>query len=233
MNIFYTPDIKDKIYTLNETESKHCIRVLRLKDGDEISLIDGIGGFYTAEIIDANSKSCKVQVNTHVKETGKRDYYLHLAIAPTKNIDRFEFFLEKATEIGVDEITPIVCEFSERKIIKHERLNKILISAAKQSLNAYIPKLNPLITFSAFLKIDLKGDKFVAHCYDSKKNKLKDIMVKSSSQVILIGPEGDFSKKEVSQCLETGFNEISLGDSRLRTETAGVVACHSVAFLNY
>ena len=229
MHLFYTPDISENYYQLSESESKHCIRVLRLGLNDKIYLIDGIGGYYTAIIIDDNPRACKVKVTDKKENYGKHNYYLHIAIAPTKNIDRFEWFLEKATEIGVDEITPILSDYSERKIIKPERLNKIITSAVKQSLTAYHPKLNPLTKFSDFINENNNCDKFIAHCYDLPRQELKTIIKAGAKQIILIGPEGDFTKDEVKLSEENGYKAVSLGNTRLRTETAGVVACHTVA----
>jgi len=232
MQLFYTPDISGNIYTLNETESKHCVRVLRLQENDTIQLIDGKGGFYRAMISDPNPKKCTVKIIETQKEFGKRNHYLHIAIAPTKNIDRFEWFLEKATEIGIDEITPILCEHSERKTIKLERLEKIIISAVKQSLKAYKPKLNELTLFKDFIDKDFNEDKFIAHCEENKKLLLKKAYHKNQNTIILIGPEGDFSPEEILNAKKAQFKEISLGESRLRTETAGVIACHTINLLN-
>lgn len=232
MHLFYTPDINEKIYSLNEEESKHCMRVLRLQKDDKINLIDGKGGLYTARIIDTNPKKCILEVLDYKQEYGKRDFYLHIAIAPTKNISRFEWFLEKATEIGIDEITPLLCEHSERKIIKPDRLNKVITAAVKQSLKAYHPKLNVLTKFSDFISANNKGEKYIAHCEENEKRNLKDICKSKTDIVILIGPEGDFSPKEIKQAQENNFTEISLGNSRLRTETAGIVACHTINIIN-
>ena len=234
MNLFYTPDITVPVYTLSEEESKHAVRVLRLKEGDHIHLIDGLGGFYKAEITDANVKRCKVKIIETQKEYSKRSFYLHIAIAPTKSIDRIEWFLEKATEIGIDEITPIECEHSERTIVKPQRLNKVLVSAIKQSVKAYLPKLNEMEDFIKFVKLPFDGEKFIAHCNTTPKNKdhLKNVYTPAKNALILIGPEGDFSPKEVEQALQNGFREISLGNSRLRTETAALVACNVINILN-
>jgi 16S rRNA (uracil1498-N3)-methyltransferase len=232
MHLFYTPDLSGKIYTLNESESKHCIKVLRLSINDQVQLIDGKGGFYTAQIIDANPKKCSVEIIKEEKEFGKRNHYLHIAIAPTKNNDRFEWFLEKATEIGINEITPIICEHSERKVIKPERLEKIIISAVKQSIKAYKPKLNKIIPYKDFMASEFQGDKFIAHCEEIEKTALKSSYKKGNSALVLIGPEGDFDPKEIALAKENNFQEISLGESRLRTETAGVVACHTINLLN-
>jgi 16S rRNA (uracil1498-N3)-methyltransferase len=232
MNLFYTPDISADTYMLSEEESKHCVRVLRMRRGDELHLVDGRGGYYLAEIADDNVKKCEVQVKEKRTEYGKRDHYLHIACAPTKNIERFEWFLEKATEIGIDEITPIDCEHSERTVVKPERLNKVIISAMKQSIKAYLPKLNEVISFPEFVSQEFAGDKFIAHCVSGKKAKLKDLVRPKGNVLVLIGPEGDFSATEIRFAIENGFTEISLGNSRLRTETAALAACHTVELLN-
>jgi 16S rRNA (uracil1498-N3)-methyltransferase len=232
MHLFYTPDLNGNIYTLNEIESKHCVRVLRLSTSDTIELIDGNGGFYKAKITDANPKKCTVEIVETKKEFGKRNHYLHIAIAPTKNIDRFEWFLEKATEIGIDEITPILCDHSERKSIKNDRLEKIIISAVKQSLKGYKPKLNELTSYSDFIRKNFDGAKLIAHCEENQKALLKNTYKKTQNTIILIGPEGDFSPAEISLAKENNYHEISLGESRLRTETAGIVACHTINLIN-
>ncbi len=233
MNIFYTPYLKHKTYILTELESKHCIKVLRLKTNDIVFLIDGIGGFFKAKIIDSNYKRCAVEIIESKFDYKKRNYKLHIAIAPTKNISRFEWFLEKATEIGIDEISPIICRYSERKIIKHERLNKIITSATKQSLKAYHPKLNELTTYKNFINKYNNKNSFIAHCYDSDtKIDIKNVIKAQNNSIILIGPEGDFSLEEVEMAKKKNYTEINLSNSRLRTETAGIVACHAVSFIN-
>jgi 16S rRNA (uracil1498-N3)-methyltransferase len=232
MIIFYTPDISGTVYTLNEVESKHCIRVLRHSKGDVLHLVDGKGGWYVALITDPNPKRCTVEVSSSKMAFEKRDYYLHVAIAPTKNIDRFEWFLEKATEIGIDEITPLLCEHSERKQIKHDRLEKVVVAAMKQSLKAYVPKLNALTRFDDFLEANSEDEKYIAHCEDEIKPHLKNLVKPGKRIVVLIGPEGDFSTTEIRVALQQGFKEISLGKSRLRTETAGLAATHIVNLMN-
>ncbi len=232
MRLFYTPDIVDDTYQLNETESGHCIRVMRLRNGDQLNLIDGIGGFYTAKIIQDKPKACIVEIVEKTQGLGKRNYYLHLAIAPTKNIDRFEWLLEKATEIGVDEITPLLCQFSERKVIRNDRLIKRITSSVKQSLTAYHPKLNELTDYNSFIDSGFDGQKLIAHCYDSDKIHVKNEILSEGKYLIMIGPEGDFSNAEVEYAIKNGFVPISLGDSRLRTETAGVVACYACSMMN-
>jgi len=232
MHLFYTPDIKGKQYQLNETESKHCSRVLRLKQDDIIHLIDGEGGLYTSKIIDSNPKRCVLEITNTKKEYEKRNYFLHIAIAPTKNIDRTEWFLEKCTEISIDEISPILSQHSERKVIKHDRLFKVITSAVKQSLKAYHPKLNPITKFKDLVEGDFQGKKYIAHCNPGNKQALKNICKKGDRSLVLIGPEGDFSPEEVELAVKNGFVEISLGTSRLRTETAGIVACHTINLEN-
>ena len=232
MHIFYTPDISGKTYTLDETESKHCVRVLRLQKGDGITLVDGRGGFYSAEIEEPNPKRCAVKVIKEEQNFGLRNFQVQVAIAPTKNIERIEWFLEKATEIGINRVTPLLCRYSERKDIKNERLEKVTVSAMKQSLKAYLPRLDELTKFTDFIHQPFDGQKFIAHCEEQHRDLLKDVVKPGKSYLILIGPEGDFSTEEIKMAIEAGFQPVSLGDSRLRTETAGVVACHTFNLLN-
>ncbi|MBN1117551.1 MAG: 16S rRNA (uracil(1498)-N(3))-methyltransferase [Bacteroidales bacterium] len=233
MQLFYTPDISGAQYTLNETESKHCVRVLRKVKGDILHLTNGTGILYKAEITDANPKACRLAVIDDFQEFERRNYFLHIAIAPTKNIDRFEWFLEKATEIGIDEITPIYTENSERRQIKPERLEKIIVSAMKQSIKAYKPLLNKAVSFKDFINRKYAVDSmYVAHCNEGQREILKNVYQKNSSALILIGPEGDFTPEEVGQATIHGYQPVTFGNSRLRTETAGVVACHSIYLLN-
>lgn len=232
MQIFYIPEIKGQTILPDAAESKHMVKVLRLAEGDIVQVVDGKGGFYEAKIEQANPKKCVLKILSSKEKFGKRDFGLHIAIAPTKNIDRMEWFLEKATEIGIDEITPILCEHSERKAIKPERLEKKMISAMKQSLKAYLPKLNPLTPVAELITSRPEGKKFIAHCYEGNKSHLKNVIQPRENCLVLIGPEGDFSTNEVQLALENGYSEISLGSSRLRTETAGVAACHIVNLAN-
>lgn len=232
MHIFYTPDLSGENYTLDETESKHCIRVLRLEKGDEIILVDGRGAWFTAEIEDPNPKKCAVKITSRKPDFGRRNYRLHIAIAPTKNIDRTEWFLEKATEIGVDRITPLLCQHSERKEIKTDRLEKVMVSAMKQSLKAYLPQLDEMTRFTDFVRQPFDGQKFIAHCDEQHRELLKNVVTSGGNYLILIGPEGDFSPEEIEMAKQAGFQPVSLGESRLRTETAGVVACHTFNLLN-
>jgi 16S rRNA (uracil1498-N3)-methyltransferase len=232
MHIFYTPDISGNTFILDETESKHCIRVLRLEKGDEITLVDGRGGFYRAEITDPNPKRCMVKVVHSEQEFGLKNFQVHIAIAPTKNIERLEWFLEKATEIGINRVIPLLCQHSERKEIKPERLEKVMVSAMKQSLKAYIPQLDQLTKFSDLIRQPFDGQKFIAHCEDQHRDLLKNLVIPDQKSMILIGPEGDFSPEEIQEAIQAGFKPVSLGNSRLRTETAGVVACHTVNLMN-
>ncbi|OFY85549.1 MAG: 16S rRNA (uracil(1498)-N(3))-methyltransferase [Bacteroidetes bacterium RIFCSPLOWO2_12_FULL_35_15] len=235
MHLFYTPDITTNTYLLNEEESRHAIRVLRLHIGDKIQLIDGKGGLYVAEIIDDNQKHCSVRITDTKTEFLKRDWYLQIAIAPTKNMDRLEWFIEKATEIGINEISLINCNKSERTIVKAERLNKVAISAIKQSMKAYLPKINDVVDLKKFIisTKDFDGQKFIAHCHDREiLPHIKTFYKSKENVIILIGPEGDFSIDEIKLALENGYKEISLGESRLRTETAALYACTAANILN-
>lgn len=223
MHVFYTPDIQTHP-ELPEEEAQHCIRVLRLNAGDEITLTDGKGNFYRAEITAATNKRCLVKVIETIPQDPLWQGHLHIAMAPTKNMDRNEWFAEKATEVGIDELTFLNCRFSERRVIKTERIEKILISAIKQSLKARLPKLNEMVDFDKFIAQDFSGQKFIAHCYDGDKPLLKEVVRPGEDSLVLIGPEGDFSEEEVAKAISNGFKPISLGKSRLRTETAALVA---------
>lgn len=232
MHIFYTPDIESEKYTLSEEESKHCTRVLRLDAGSKLNLVDGRGGFYEAVVEDPHPKRTVLKILSQERNYGKRNFYLHIAVAPTKNIERIEWFLEKATEIGIDEITPLICDRSERRDLKAERLNKVIVSAAKQSIKAYFPKLNEPVRFTDFVSGNTSTQKFIAHCIPSQKKSIKEEIRLNSDYLIMIGPEGDFSSAEVDLALENKFIPVSLGDSRLRTETAALEACFEINFLN-
>lgn len=231
MHVFYTPNILASAELPTE-EAQHCTRVLRLSQGDEITLTDGKGYFYKAEITAANSKRCMVDIKETIFQEPAWPCHLHIAVAPTKNMDRNEWFAEKATEIGFDELTFLNCRFSERKVIKTERIEKILVSAMKQSLKARLPKLNEMTDFDTFIDQDFHGQKFIAHCYEGEKPFLKDVVHKGENALVLIGPEGDFSPEEVEKALAKGFMPISLGKSRLRTETAALVACCTLSLAN-
>lgn len=232
MHIFYTPDISSDVYILNEEESKHCVRVLRLEKGSLIQLVDGAGGFYEATLEDPHPKRAILKITKVQQEYGKRNHHLHIAVAPTKNIERFEWFLEKATEVGIDEITPLICERSERKELKTERLNKVITSAVKQSIKAYHPKLNAAVRFKDFIASASNAQKYIAHCMESEKFTLQGQIELNSNYLVVIGPEGDFSPAEVRQATDAQFLPVTLGNSRLRTETAALEACFEINFLN-
>lgn len=232
MYLFYTLDLNPTDCFLSEEESRHCAKVLRLQKNDLIEVVDGKGFFYHAKIIISDSKKTRFTILETQAEFGKRNHHLHIAVAPTKNIERLEWFIEKATEIGIDEITPMICQHSERKIINHERLNKVITSAMKQSLKAYHPQLNQLTTFTSLVKADVRSQKWIAHCEDTEKISIKEALLSQHNYLILIGPEGDFSSQEINLALENGFQAITLGNSRLRTETAALEACFEVNFLN-
>ena len=234
MYLFYCPDI-DKQQTLSEEESAHCVRVLRYTAGDEILLTDGRGTTYTARITNSHPKHCDFEIIAQEKQASYHDFHLHIAIAPTKNIERLEWAIEKCVEIGVDEITPLLCRFSERKQLRIDRLEKIILSAAKQSLTPYLPVLHELTPYDEFIrsqKSEVSLQKFIAHCYKDEKKLLKNEIEQDRDILVLIGPEGDFSEQEVADALALGFRPVSLGNSRLRTETAAVVACHTAILIN-
>jgi 16S rRNA (uracil1498-N3)-methyltransferase len=230
MQLFYL-EHPEKEIILSAEESKHATKVLRKKEGDILNFTDGKGGFYKAEITLADSRKCRLEIVSSDQKEKQHNYHLHIAIAPTKNMDRYEWFLEKATEIGINEITPIICKHSERKVIKTERCNRILLSAMKQSLKFHLPKLNEAIALKDFLKQDFEGDKYIAHCEDAYKIELST-EEKVEKTTILIGPEGDFSNSEIEMALQNQFKAVSLGASRLRTETAGIVAVHTINIIS-
>ncbi|MCS4167835.1 Ribosomal RNA small subunit methyltransferase E [compost metagenome] len=236
MQLFFTPDLNPSLenFILSEEESKHAIRVLRMDTGDRLHLIDGRGGLYEAQIIDPHPKRTVLTILNVAEDFQRPKYHLHIAVGPTKNIDRIEWFLEKATEVGIQEITPVICEHSERKEVKLDRLNKVVVAAMKQSLKAYLPKLNPAVSFKQFLReIPKEGvQKAIAHCVDAEKKYLNQVLEPDQHYIILIGPEGDFSEEEIDLALQMGFHPISLGEARLRTETAALAACMEVSLLN-
>jgi len=233
MQIFYAPDINDDSYTLDPNESKHIIRVLRMVKGSEVRLIDGNGNLYHGIIAVPDQAKCIIQITDKISGFEKRNYHLHIAISPLKNPERFEWFIEKSVEIGIDEITPLICRNTEKSGIKKERISNIIISAMKQSLKATRPVLNDPCNFTDFINADNAGILMIAHCNNLiKRSKISDIYSENHDAVILIGPEGDFSNDEIESASEKGFLNAHLGHSRLRTETAGVAACHSIYFIN-
>lgn len=233
MYLFYCPDI-EKQQTLSEEESAHCVRVLRYTAGDEIMITDGKGTTFTARITNPHPKHCDFEILTREQQQSHHDFHLHIAIAPTKNIERLEWAIEKCVEIGVDEITPLLCRFSERKQLRNDRLEKIILSAAKQSLTPYLPVLHDLTPYDSFVREQAQKEQqnFIAHCYKEEKRLLKTEIEQGRDVLVLIGPEGDFSEQEVADALALGFIPVSLGNSRLRTETAAVVACHTAILIN-
>ncbi len=233
--LFYTTNIDANIARLSEDEARHCAKTLRKKVGDIIHIIDGKGGMFKGEIWTIDKRTVAVNLIEKLSSENIQDFKIHIAIAPTKNISRFEWFLEKATEIGVTEITPILCQRSERKNIRIDRLNKVLIAAMKQSLKSTLPILNDLTPFNKFLnQLEQKPDTqyFIAHCEEGNNIHLKTKYHPKRNVIILIGPEGDFSPPEIQLAQDTSFEAISLGASRLRTETAGIVACHTIHLCN-
>ncbi len=232
MYLFYTNKIDGDWAVLEEAEARHCVQVLRMKEGDAIQFVDGKGNWYTGRLTTLHKKECRIGIEQRKLQAPATKVDLHLAVAPTKSIDRFEWFLEKATEMGISQITPLLCRRSERKRIRAERLERILVAAMKQSLKAQLPVLHPLQKLGDFLsKVDSQ-QKFIAHCNPDQKKLLKDIYIAGKSVCILVGPEGDFTEEEVCAAQQLGFDSISLGEARLRTETAAMVACHSINFMN-
>ena len=225
MWLFYTPDIQDDMQ-LPEEEAGHCIRVLRMKEGDSIRLTDGKGSFYDAVISAVSGKRCMVHIESREVQQPLWDGHMHIAVAPTKLMDRNEWFVEKAVEIGVDEITFLKTDHSERDVVKMERIEKIAVSAMKQSQKATLPVLNGMTTLRNLIERGFDGDKFIAHCEPGSKILLQDAVIPGHDSLVLIGPEGDFSPAEIEMALKAGFRPISLGPSRLRTETAALVAVH-------
>lgn len=235
MIIFFCNDIKGGHAFFSEEESKHCIQVLRKQAGDAVQFIDGVGNWYEGNIAEANKRQVVVNIKSVHNGTDHTSFRLHLAVAPLKSMDRFEWFLEKATEIGVDEITPILTEHTERTKLRYDRLEKIMLSAAKQCLRTRLPVLNELIDFEDFIKkhaTSAPGLRFVPHCHAANLPHLKNNCKAGADVTVLIGPEGDFSLEEVQVAKAIGFQEVSLGANRLRTETAAIVACHTVHLVN-
>ncbi|WP_459209504.1 16S rRNA (uracil(1498)-N(3))-methyltransferase [Aquimarina rhabdastrellae] len=233
MQLFYNSSLTTETTELvfSREESKHITKVLRKREGDLLSVTNGKGDLFSGEITFSSPNKCIATIN-HIKTTQARPYHVHLVVAPTKMNDRYEWFLEKATEIGIDEVTPIICDHSERKVIKEERFERILLSAMKQSLQLHLPKLNSAISFSDFISKQQQGQLFIAHCEETSKRSFKDTLKKNTDVTILIGPEGDFSSKEIEIALSSNFIPVTLGNTRLRTETAAIVAAHSIAYSN-
>ncbi|KAF2340839.1 16S rRNA (uracil(1498)-N(3))-methyltransferase [Flavobacterium tistrianum] len=233
MQLFFNPNIDSttESFSFDKEESRHIIKVLRKKDGDILHVTNGSGLLFETQITLASDNKCTVEVLS-ITNAEKPKFHLHLAVAPTKMNDRFEWFLEKATEIGIQEITPIFCDRSERKVINRDRFEKIILSAMKQCNETFLPKLNEAISFKEFIKRKQNGLSLIAHCEETDKKSLKEVLKPNEDVTILIGPEGDFSEKEIALALENNYKPVTLGNTRLRTETAAVVACHSVVFFN-
>ena len=233
MQIFYAPDLEGDHYTLDERESNHTVRVLRMREGDTVRLIDGKGNLYEGVLIKPDPRKCSISISSVIRGFEKRDYRLHIGISPVKNADRFEWFIEKSVEIGIDEITPVICRNTEKTGIKQDRINNIIISAMKQSLKARLTVLNDPCHFSDFICYGHRGNLLIAHCNNElPRSGISEIYKRGSDAVILIGPEGDFSDEEIRAAVTNKFNPVHLGTSRLRSETAGVAACHSIYFIN-
>lgn len=231
MNLFYQPHIQDGIHYLDPEESRHCYKVLRKKPGDLIQLTDGKGYRYQAKLTDTKSDKCSFTIESKQQEE-KRPYTIHIALAPTKNPDRTEWFVEKAIEIGVDELSFLLCDNSERAALKTDRIEKLAISAMKQSLKNSLPKINHMILLKDFITTNSTASKYIAYVDQTNPDHLLKEAKPKSNYIVLIGPEGDFSKKELELALTQGYKKVSLGPSRLRTETAGVVACHILNLVN-
>lgn len=234
MHLFYTPDLNpERPYSLSSEESAHCVKVLRMKERDELLLTDGVGGLYLAEVIQASPKNCLCSVKNKLCSYDNRNFHIHIAMAPTKNNARTEWFVEKAVEMGVDEISLIKTQHSERTVIKTERLEKVAISAMKQSFKSFMPKINPLNDFNALIDTATEAKKFMATCHGEERVKLREAYQRGESVIVLIGPEGDFSEEEVAYARERGFLTLTLGEARLRTETAALYALQGVHFINF
>ena len=231
MSLFYVPDIAER-WELSEEEAAHALRVLRLSVGDELDITDGKGNLYKSVISSVAGKHCYVEAKETLPMPKGWNGNIHIAVAPTKNMDRIEWFAEKATEIGFDELTFLDCRFSERRVVKTERVEKILVSAMKQSLKPVLPTLNGMTPFDKFITQPFMGHKYIAHCYEGDKEPLMQALVPGEDALVLIGPEGDFSEEEVAKAIEAGFQPVSLGKSRLRTETAALVAAHTLNLFN-
>ena len=231
MNLFYQPAISNGVHYLDAEESRHCAKVLRKKSGDSIQITDGKGNLYNAILTESRPDKCSFKIDSTEKEK-ERSFYVHIAIAPTKNPDRTEWFVEKAIEIGVDEISFLLCDNSERAALKTDRLEKLAVSAMKQSLHYTLAKINHMVLLKDFVKETKASHKFIAYVDQTNPDHLLRQAIPKTNYVVLIGPEGDFSKKELEQAIENGYKKVSLGANRLRTETAGIAVCHILNLIN-
>ena len=230
--LFFMENVQEDFISLPAEESKHCIRVLRLTTNHRVDVTDGTGNLFKTIIHEANPKETVLKVENRIHYPETHPFRIHIAVAPTKNINRFEWFLEKATEIGIDEITPVICENSERDILKTDRLKRVMIAAMKQSIKYRMPKLNEPVAFTTFLEQAETSNAFIAWCNNDVTHSLANACRKNKNTVVLIGPEGDFSNEEAQMAIHKGFAPVSLGSSRLRTETAALVACHTVHIIH-
>jgi len=231
MNLFYSPHIQGDTHLLDESESRHAIRVLRLMKGEKVVLVDGCGGWYEAVIEEDHPRRCLLRIQSQQQDYQALGYSLHLAVSPTKNLERFEWFLEKSTEIGISEITPLICHRTERKQVKLERLERILVSAMKQSLKAYKPVLNDPVSFERFVALGHRGTRGIASCFGNERIGMEQLDA-AGSFTLLVGPEGDFTEQELRGAMEAGFSSFHLGPSRLRTETAAVYISAAMSLLH-
>jgi 16S rRNA (uracil1498-N3)-methyltransferase len=232
MHLFFAPDFSVERPILPEEEARHALKVLRLGIGDVVRVTDGRGNFYEATVAAADAKKCRLAVLRHEPESSKKGFTIHVAVAPTKNTDRTEWMVEKCVEIGVDQISFVLCERSERRYFNPDRVEKIAVAAMKQSLKANLPQLGELVPLREFLKRTLPGHKYIAHLVEGERQLLQRVVPAGGTYCVLIGPEGDFTPGEVAAALASGFAPVSLGESRLRTETAGIVACHILNLVN-
>lgn len=229
MHLFYQPDFTGEFIHLSEEESKHAIRVLRLSIGDQVLVVDGKGSRWVAEVSEDHPKRCVLKTVAVSVTPIRSKTHVHIAVAPTKNMERIEWFIEKATEIGIDEITLLDCEHSERTIVKKERLEKVAIAAMKQSQQAHLPVIHEMVPFNAFIKSVSADIKLIAHCDEEEKNPISEISLSGKNVLVLIGPEGDFSRAEIDTALGNQFTAVSLGETRLRTETAALYAVTAIS----
>lgn len=229
--MFYAPDIA-LTPELPQEEAQHCARVLRLKTGDLITVTDGKGMFYQAILTEAHPKRCRLRIVERREQKPLWRFHVHIAVAPVKNTDRMEWFVEKATEIGINKITCLRCRYSERREINMQRLHKIAVSAMKQSQQAWLPDICTIVDFHALIASVQEDCRMIGHCAGGERRRIGEVYRTGESALILIGPEGDFSADEIAAALAAGFHPVSLGENRLRTETAALAACHTIHVLN-
>lgn len=232
MNVFYLPDAQLGTISFPEEESKHIVKVLRMKEGDRFCVTNGNGSLFDAELVDAHPKRATADLSNQRSGYDNKDFKLTIAIAPTKLNERTEWFLEKATEIGIDEVKLFASYHSERRVANVERFKKIVVAAMKQSVKSKMPVVEEMVSFDKLVKQNFDGQKFIAWIDDDVNEQLCDLYKKGENAIVLIGPEGDFSKEEVELAKQNGFVPVSLGEARLRTETAAVVACHTIQLIN-